>query len=683
MGFEENGEVYPCSILRLRTNDSLSAVEAGRGASLSTRFVYLRDISYALQREKATVIGNSRIRKCTEYIVLFIPMSLSLCVTYETGGTLAVEPYDPARMIALVVLGVLLWKVIASQAEAFSAHARPFEVIAALIISIVQTLGRPIAEAGTLVFSTVSFGQNVQFVLSKGAFAALAAVTFLGNFVWIWVLIRLLYTWLEKSSGAIDWRGGSKQIKTPLILLILTICWLPYIVAWFPGAITSDQSNQLAQFFGFGGIPLTDRFPYLAGVVFSGLYKLGLLFDSSGICGIFFMTLLQMGIALFVCVTIIRWIQYLSRSRYVIVFSVVFFALFPLVPVYVVSIGKDGIHAFLLALYCLQIFLNLESRRRQLPASRLYSPWAIVATALLISFTRNNGIYLVMPPLVVMLLFTRSREFLIATASVLFLCAVWMRVLVPSFGVASFGSREVLSIPAQIVGANLAAGNGMDDGTKAVLEESYSASLDVVGARYVPEISDPSKGLLVVGEQGRTSTAEYCRAALVLVREHPFTSLVAICKTTMSMYPATYGTYWDEDCPYYCSPDDGYAAPGWCPSAMALTEKGGSAVNSVFRDLLHVIHRVFPLSILYTPGTYFILLVLLYGYVLAKGAGRLSVLCATLPLVMLEAVLFAAPCGSVRYALPLIFSLPFLLLLFETISSSKIESHYDASESEY
>lgn len=601
-------------------------------------------------------------------------MSPSLCITYEPGGTLAIEPYDPARMIALVVLGALLWKAIASRDEASSVRARPFEMIVTFIISIVQTVGRPIAEAGTLVFSTVSLGRNVQFVLSNGAFAALTIVTFLGNCTWIWTLIRLLYAWLEKASGVIDCRGSSQHIKTPLIVLILIICWLPYLVVWFPGAITSDQSNQLAQFFGFGGIPLTDRFPYLVGLVFSSLYRLGLLFDPSGIYGIFFMTLLQMGVALFVCAIIIRWIQYLSHSRFVMAFSVVFFALFPLVPVYVVSIGKDGIHAFFLVLYCLQIFLSLESRRRQLPASRLYSPWAIVVIALLISFTRNNGIYLVIPPLVMMLFITKSREILIAIASVLFLCTAWMRVLVPSFGVASFGSREVLSIPVQIVGANIAAGNEIDDETEAVLANSYSTSLDVVGSKYVPDLSDPSKGLLVVGEQESTSVVEYCQAALVLVREHPLTSIVAICKTTMSMYPATYGTFWDEDRPYFCSPGDGFAAPGWCPSAMALSEKGESVVNTVFRDLLQVVHRVFPLSILYTPGTYFILLVILYGYVLTRRTGRLSVLCTTLPLIMLEAVLFAAPCGSVRYALPLIFSLPVLLLLLETASSSKAES---------
>ena len=141
----------------------------------------------------------------------------------------------------------------------------------------------------------------------------------------------------------------------------------------------------------------------------------------------------------------------------------------------------------------------------------------------------------------------------------------------------------------------------------------------------------------------------------------------------MSMYPGTPGTYWYEDCPYFCNPRDGFSASGWCPSAEALSEKDDSAVNMGLRNMLYVLHSTFPLSSLYTPGSYFVLLVILYGYVLSKRKGRLAAACSMLPLVVLEAVLFAAPCGSVRYALPLVFSLPFALLLFERASYCETE----------
>ncbi len=624
-------------------------------------------------RTRKAIVGMNR--KLIEYAVLLFPMSFALCTSYGTGGVLAVKPYDPVRIIALILLGVLLWKTV--QNGAVSARTSSSSICASAIIALVLTIGQPLAESDGFVFSTISFEQGIQYGLNSAVLAAIYALIFIGNFAWVWSAVSTLFFTLD--NGPHGNRGDNAAIKCfapmskPLVALILVLCWLPYIIVWFPGAITTDQSNQLAQFFGYGGVPLTDRFPFLVGIVFSSMYKFGLLFDATGLLGIFLMTLLQIAVAVFVCVEITHWIQLLSHGRAIRILPVVFFALFPLVPTYVVSIGKDGLHAFLLALFCLQIYLYIESGCRGLPEDRICSPWAIALVAILVSLTRNNGIFLVVPPLIVLAVFARRRQVWLVTCSVLFVTLVWMRVLVPFMGVADFGSREILSLPAQIVGANLSANEEIDSDTRTVLERSYSKSLDEVGTSYSPTISDPSKSLLAVDKKGHSTTAEYCMAALRLVLDHPLTSMAAVFRTTMSMYPGTPGTYWYEDCPYFCNPRDGFSASGWCPSAEALSEKDDSAVNMGLRNMLYVLHRTFPLSILYTPGSYFVLLVILYGYVLSKRKGRLAAACSMLPLVVLEAVLFAAPCGSVRYALPLVFSLPFALLLFERASYCETE----------
>lgn len=597
---------------------------------------------------------------------MLAPMSLALCLTYQESGVIVVKPYDNARIICVVVLGIMLWKAMSRHYSVMvTPRTRLFEMLAALAVSMIFTIGQPISDSGVLVFSKIIFAQSVEYQITKSVSLLVLLIALIGNTVWIWTLISLLFGKLDEYSSGNVLGISCKSIGIPLVVLILLLCWMPYIVIWFPGAITSDQSNQLAQFFGYGDVPLTDRFPFFVGIVFSSLYKIGNCVDSSGITGIFLISLLQIFVSLFVCVTILRWIYILSQSRLIRVFSVAFFALFPLVPIYTISVGKDGLHAFLLALFCMQLFLFLESKQRSLPESKIYTPWAISIVALLVVLTRNNGIFLAVPSLLVLAPITKKREIINIVGIILVASIVWMRVLVPSFGVANFGSREVLSIPAQIVGANLSAGQKIDGNTKSILENSYSASLKKVGASYVPDISDPSKGLLAVDEEDRSSTMSYCMAAFTVFREHPLTSIVAVFRTTMNMYPATPGTYWYEDCPYFCDPHDSFAAAGWCPSAKSLYEKDGSKLNTTFRNALYILHRSFPLSVLYTPGTYFILLVILYCYTFSKNRIRVGIVCSALPLVFLETVLFAAPCGSIRYALPLIFSLPFVLMLFE------------------
>lgn len=212
--------------------------------------------------------------------VLLAALSLAMCVTYAADGTIAITPYDPARIIALIALGIVIWKAIYGCRQW---HDKRMAVVAAIILSSVLSIGRPIGEA-----------------------------------------------------------------------------------------------NRLA-----------------------------------------------------------------------------FLALFPLVPTYTISIGKDGLHAFLLALLCLQTFLFVMARHRTIPNGRIYSPLAIAIVSLLVAFTRNNGIFLVVPPLAVLAIATRDRRIIAVTAAVVIASFAWMRVIIPSLGVQSFGSKEALSIPAQIVGANL------------------------------------------------------------------------------------------------------------------------------------------------------------------------------------------------------------------------------------
>lgn len=133
-------------------------------------------------------------------------------------------------------------------------------------------------------------------------------------------------------------------------------------------------------------------------------------------------SVLQLVISLFMSTTIVHWTQLLSDSRLVRGFSLAFLALLPLVPTYAISIGKDVPHAFHLALLCQQTLLFIESGYRELLSSRICSPLAIAAVSLLVEFTRNNGIFSGMPPLV--------ASFAL------------MRMFIPSLGIPSFGPRE-------------------------------------------------------------------------------------------------------------------------------------------------------------------------------------------------------------------------------------------------
>lgn len=641
-------------------------------------------------------------------------VGIAVSTSYSPEGTVVVSPFDlPSELAVLLALPLVWWALFgaAGARDGWAGRPRltPWSAVTTAVLALTVFLGRPIDEGGMLRFRSVVFasGMETYELAGTAAFLAWSLLVLAGDLVLCWTLVRLAFGGLralaarrragatEKDAGPAAVAGATEKDAAPgaparralgplAIALVLLVAWLPYLVAWFPGTVTTDQSIQLAQFFGYAGHALDTHYPFFVAVVYGNLYRLGCLLDPSGWTGILLMTLLQLACALFALTEVCLWVERLRGRGRAFNLTLAFCALFPLIPVYVVSVGKDGVHAFLVALLCLQLYLAATDGRGgagvrgrgdggheagrheaggRVEGSWLFSPWAIAANGVLVSLTRNNGIFLVGFGLLALLLLTRRREVAAALAATVAAFACWTYAVVPACGVEVLGPAEALSLPMQVVAANLHADAELDAGSREVLERSFSTSLDEVADLYNPLVSDPVKNYVVVGEKDAASVGEFCSVALRLAREHPLTSFVAATKTTMSLYPFTLGTYYLEDKPYFNGPDEVHAALGWFASADEIPEHVERPLAVAGTMLLKVARTTLPLSVLYTPGTYFWLLVLLLGFALDEGRLRGVAFCAVSPLVMLEAVLVAAPCGSVRYALPLAYSLPLMVLL--------------------
>lgn len=646
-------------------------------------------------------------------------VGVAVSTSYSPDGTVLVSPFDLPSELAVLLALPLLWRALfgapgegaggagaAGTGGAGRHRLTPWSCVTSAVLALTVFLGRPIDEGGMLRFHSVVFASGMEAYELPGTagFLAWSLLVLAGDLVLCWCLVRLAFDGLRalaaRSRGAVAEKdvapdgsaaihesaaaeaadgslAGARRALGPLaIALVLLLAWLPYLVAWFPGTVTSDQSIQLAQFFGYAGHTMDTHYPFFVAVVFGNLYRLGTLVDPSGWTGILLMTLVQLACALLSLTEVCLWVERLRGRGRAFHLALAFCALFPLIPVYVVSIGKDGVHAFLVALLCLQLYLAATVGRGEAagPGVRLgadgrveggwlFSPWALLANGVLVSLTRNNGVFLVGFGLLVLLLLTRRREVAATLAATLAAFACWTYAVVPACGVEVLGPAEALSLPMQVVAANLHADAELDAGSREVLERSFSVPLDEVAGLYNPLVSDPVKNHVVVGEKDAASVGEFCSVALGLAREHPLTSFVAAARTTMSVYPFTLGTYYLEDKPYFNSPDDAHAALGWFASVDEIPEHVARPLAVAGTMLLKVARTTLPLSVLYTPGTYFWLLVVLLGFALDEGRLRGATFCAVSPLVMLEAVLVAAPCGSVRYALPLAYSLPLLVLL--------------------
>ncbi len=612
--------------------------------------------------------------KVAGYLVCVLAMGIALGTRYNSDSTILVDSYGLATQLITIIAAYIFWKL------SFDKGFLPdisrnslWTIVCTAVLALVLFIYRPIDEGGMLWYQAITFPEGIKLDTTR-SFIYWSIMLLIGDCCLCWAITCLAFAGIKKIGQAFNQAGEreeEKPISGRIIVLVLLIAWLPYLIVWFPGTLTTDQSHQIAQMIGYGGLELTDQYPFLVGLVYLSLYRLGLLFDPSGWSGILLMTLLQLAVALLVFYEVVRWIQIASRSRRVTMLALAFFALFPLIPVYIVSIGKDGLHAMLVTLLCLQVYLFVKDQRASLPSGKIYSSAAIALNCVFVSLTRSNGIFLAVFALIAAYIATKSRKVIITLLTLCTAFVAWTMVIVPACGVKNNGVTEALSLPLQVVSANLRAGSELDDNSRNVLDRSFSENLDVVADLYTPTIADPTKRLLVVGKEGSATTAEFCSVALRLCIQHPLTSITGALKTTMSLYPFTLGTFWHEDSPYYSLPSETWALSGWFDSSDEIGERSEAPLVEPSVVFLKGVHETLPLSILYTPGTYFWIIVCIVGFVLNERHFREvstgAIMASIMPLILLEGVLFAAPCGSVRYALPLVYCVPIYLLYMKDL----------------
>lgn len=609
-------------------------------------------------------------------IVLCVCLTtFAVSVSVDPDGYIALHAFTPGVYAAMAASAVVFWLAVGKK----RIKPRGVSLALAIVLSLMTVVGLLLDGCHTLCVKGLyaPFADGTSIVFETRALTGLVlAMTGVGFALFYCACIELLYRWVTDTARlngetASGWRA--RLYHYPMCCAILIIAWLPCIIAFFPGSFTSDESRQIAGFLGAGGVPLSNHAPYFCALVYGNLYSAGISIDQTGMLGTFFPLVMQILLSALVMSAFVIWLSKLGAPKWVPVTALAFFALFPLMAVRQVMLGYDTPHAALLALFVLQLVLFGVSRTRELDRSWLYHPAAIAFVGVLVALTRNNGIFLVMPSMVVLAIAYRSVLVGIMQACVLIVYASWQFVALPALGVAPGSIAEALSMPAQVVACQLSQSTDLTDQEREVLERYYVVPLDAIAAGYDPVIADPAKGPLTLNGAG--DAAEYVKVSLSLGSRQLLSSLsAALCTTYGAWYPYCLGTFWHEFAPYVLDADNEWAVPSsWYAGADGLEAR--SSASSRVISLYCLASSTAPLSMLYAPGLYAWLLLVVGGFSLWSRSRRKLVLCALIPGIMLEAIMLAAPCASIRYAFPLVICLPLFLFLFVEIGASATKRH--------
>lgn len=449
-------------------------------------------------------------------------------------------------------------------------------------------------------------------------------------------------------------KGISPFIRS---VIILTVIWLPYVVASYPGVLTFDAFNQLAQVYGI--IPYMDNHPVLHTVVLGGCVRLGEVIFHSQNVGIFIYIFLQ-------CTTVIGILSYsvkrITDSRFSFL-GIPFLSYYCLVPIfqsYTALLTKDALWApFILLWYILflDILKYYESHQCITHASWI----KLFLLSMIVCLFCKKGIYfIIISSFGMFFVLSKKRKQVLAFLVCVVVCfQSYSGIFLPALGVQAGSKREMLSIPFQQTARYVSTyPDEVTEEEKTAIDKvlDYDSLADI----YNPELSDPVKGTY---REDITSTElkAYFKIWFQMFLKHPGTYVSA----TINNY---YGFFYFARAAYFFAPTSGQE---WLEKHQELFPKmsyyyGSDFINELrnfYQMLLEFVKKIPGISLFMTAAIYQWIMLFMLGYLFLKRHYKAMIV--YIPLLSILLINLAGPANGTfhfRYEYPIAFCLPYILI---------------------
>lgn len=338
------------------------------------------------------------------------------------------------------------------------------------------------------------------------------------------------------------WRWASRH-ETAAYMILLALCWSPYLIAFYPGTVCWDLGEMVAQF--FGQRPMDTWHPVFLTWVIGGCVWLGRLVGSDNL-GAALYTLLQTVLMAFALGSSLRLMRSLRLSRAARLAAAAFFALLPIWGGYAQFISKDTLYTSALFLFTLCLIRLLLAREGRLAAPVGREAAGLFVWGLLTCLMRSNGLYVILPTAVFAFAFAaRGRARLAvggALAGAVALALLFSHVLLPALGVRDETASGLYSVCFQ-QSARVLRDHGDQVTTEEYAEIDRVLDAENLAELYEPWISDPVKFTFRQYGQGaeaeKAALARYRETWLSMLSKYPLTYAEAFFAGNVSYYAFT------------------------------------------------------------------------------------------------------------------------------------------------
>jgi len=448
--------------------------------------------------------------------------------------------------------------------------------------------------------------------------------------------------------------------------------WLPYIIAFYPGIVVHvDIKDQIYQFHHIetetinyvnlisDEVYINTHYPVLHTLIINGFVKIGEIIGNYNI-GMFLYTIVQVIVMISVLSYTFVYMKKKNTPIWIRVFALALYTLLSFFPLSAINFSKDTYASIFTLVYIILLF-ELLTNNINFGKRRYYV--LLILVMLLIMMFRNDGIYRVVIPFIV-LIFMNIKQWkklaLILIIPIL-IFQIYSNIILPAFKITKGSIREVLSIPFQQT-ARVVYDYGEDAFTEEE-QEKISKILDFKKLKeiYVTESSDNVKGTFNK-DCTKEELLDYLKVWIKNFFKYPFTYIEATLSNTYGYFytditasPISIGYIYISDI------DDGI-----------FDIKFEDKLNTE-RTTIVIWHNALTklpvISMLYSIGFHSCILLISTGYIIhCKKYKFIPVL---LPLLVVLLVALASPVNAyLRYALPIIFNLPITIAIIIYISQS-------------
>lgn len=495
---------------------------------------------------------------------------------------------------------------------------------------------------------------GIALSILNGAQIIKTLIVLTGYGTMLYCLVLLAYQWMNDLAGKhmrqqAEGSGGKERyrLKTGLFLFV---CWLPYLVAFYPGTALYDAGTMLEQYFGYE--PLTNHHPYFQILFLAFFVKIGIALGSAAF-GMFLYVLVQVAAFIMVLVYMTDLLRRLGVSRQALRGLLCLYAFLPIFPVYAISVGKNINFAIVVLLLTIFMF-----ETALFPDAFVHDRVKMILLPILLILLclfRNEGLAIAVGCFPCFILLARKywKRLGAVFAGVLLFVAFWFKGVLPMAGVPNGSIAESLSIPFMQTARCVACyGSEMTEEEKEAIDNILV--FNTLSGRYLPEFSDRVKE-----KYNNDATKEEWEAYLKVYwkqfLDHPVTYLDAVLNKCYGyVYPDDQGrtkAYYVVGADIFRLNADGYDLK----SSFPLRVESMNYFMDEFREI--------PLLGYTTSIGFYFWCTFLFMFYLIR-CKKVNLLALYVPALITLLVCVASPVNAYfRYGLSVVFTVPFFFFV--------------------